>query len=163
MKTPLDPQRLLEDTLAPDETLRLTSLEATLQAVRERRAARHRQRAALVACALLIAGAGFMYFASRHTADLPFPPMAISPGSGQVGMISTVSLPPEALVITQGGVDTVASVPSASLRITTGDRTLRDLQIDDTSLFTLLAGRPAAIVRPRSGQAELLLFDAGDL
>lgn len=164
MKTLIDPRRLLEDTLASDETFRASSLEATLHAVRERRRTRRHQRAALTVCGLLMVGGGSIYFASRHTPELPFPPMAVSPGSGRISMVNTVPLPPEAMVTTQrGSVDTVASAPSGNLRVTTGDRGIPDLQIDDTSLFTLLAGRPAAIVRPKGGQAELLLLDAGGL
>jgi hypothetical protein len=150
---------LLEDTLASDETFRASSLEATLHAVRERRATRRRQRAALVVCGLLVAGAGSTYFASRHAPEVPFPTMAVSPGSGRISIVNTVPLPPEAMVTTQrGGVDTVASTVSGYLRVRTGDAAISSLQIDDTSLFTLLAGRPAAIVRPKGGQAELLLL-----
>ena len=164
MKTPIDPRRLLEDTLASDEAFRASSLEATLHAVRESRAARRRQRAGLMVCGLLMAGAGSIYFASRHTPEVPFPTMAMSPGPGGTSLITTVPLQPEAMVTTQrGNVDTVASAPSGNLRVTTGDMAIPDLQIDDTSLFTLLAGRPAAIVRLKGGQAELLLLDAGEL
>jgi len=164
MKTPIDPQRLLEDTLASDETFRASSLEATLHAIRERRATRRRQRAVLMVCGLLMAGAGAMYLAIRHSDEVSFLPIAVLPRSSRISLVSTVPLRPEAIVTTQrDSVDTVASVPWPKLRVTTGDKAIPDLQIDDTSLFTLLAGRPAAIVRPKGGRAELLLLDAGEL
>lgn len=161
MTTPLDPKRLLEDTLAADESFREASLETTLRAVRQRRQTRQHQRASLVAGGVLLAGAAAMFYAShRGPAVSPAPSVTVAT-SGGASILSTVPLRPETVVTTRlGGVDLVASEPLSVLRVTTGDTAVPALNIDDAGLFTLLAGRPAAIVRPKGARAELLLLDA---
>ncbi len=164
MTPPSDPNRLLDDTLAPDEAFREASLIATLHAVRSQSRARRRRRVLVPAVGILLLAITGAFLATRDRWVPATQPVAESSPVEGLQIVTTRPLPSHVIVTTHsGGVDWVVSEAAGLQRVATTDRTSRSLTIDDAGLFTLLAGRPAAIVRPVGARAELLLLDSGDL
>ena len=161
MMTPIDPNRLLDDTLAGDENFRATSLETTLRAVRQRRRTRQRRRVLLALAAVLVAGALGVFHASQRGPVIGPQFSAKSSPSGGISFVTTKPLPAEAVVATRLGiVERIASEPNNVPRVLKGDTATPALNIDDAGLFMLLAGHSVAIIRPPGARAELLLLDA---
>lgn len=149
--------RLLNETLAADETVCAASLDVMLHAVRRRRRNRRIRRAGMAA---VIVAAVTLFYASHRphrkapqVATAPVPPASVS-------IVVTVPLAPERIVATPPGmVATVQTVSSTVPRVVTGDTPPAGLNVDDDGLFAFLGGRPIAIVRPKGAPAELLLLD----
>jgi hypothetical protein len=81
--------------------------------------------------------------------------------SGSLTLVRSGRLPAAMLIETGNpSVPVIHSTPSAVVQTSRDTPIL--LEIGDGELFTLLAGRPAALVRLQSGQAELLLLDGAD-
>jgi hypothetical protein len=150
-------QQLLDDVLgeAGPTDFKESLWLHTLDEVRHRRRARQRNRA-LLACAVAVAIPLLVW---RLT--LPPAPTELSPLP--YALIHSQPLPSGMTVESKR--DTVSFVTSstATMAVIATDPSRRLYrEIDDDQLLTLLAGRPAAIIRDRPNQASLLFLDPED-
>jgi len=162
---PADSERLLEvldDVLDESADLRARSLDTLLREARRRQQARRRRRSwrlTAVVALILAGGAAVVLWRPWPPEQLPvaaeFPP----PPPDPTLFVRSGPLPVSMLIETgRPTIPVVRSSPSAITQLSTAlGVPLRE--IGDGELFTLLAGRPAALVRVPSGQAELLLLD----
>ena len=155
MKHRPDHDRLLDDIVeeALPPGMRAALLDQTLAAVRVRRRFRLFRRAA-AAGALVCLGLALWKFSSPG-----FVPLA-----RQAPM--TVVLPPSSplhILHTDAGSVTIIDSEADSVQCITASSDGEPVRmLDDEELLSLVAGRPAALVRTASGRAELVLADPSD-
>jgi len=160
MKTPAESEQLLDALLCesgPHEAL----LERTLQAVRQRREARRRRRHLIGPVLVLVATSLLLWrpWQPRLRVDAGKTAPA-TPGSGLI--VRTAPTPAALLASTiPGTASVIDSAPTIAV-LRTPPMTAPIPLVDDSELFGFLAGRPAAIIRPRYGLAELLLLDPAE-
>ena len=155
MKHRPDHDRLLdemaEEALPPG--WRATLLDQTLAAVRARRRIRLFVRAA-GAGALVCLGLALWRFSSPRFVPLA-PPAPLA-----------VVLPPSSplqILHTDGGSVTIIHSEADSIQYITDSSSGEPIHaLDDEGLLSMLAGRPAALVRAASGRAELVFADPSD-
>src|SRR5207249_4666602 len=98
----------------------------------------------------------------RFSSPSPWPPEAIVQ-QPPFGIVTTQPLPREMFVETRpGSVTFIASSPATVAYVETGDAKSLFQEITDEQLFSLLAGRPAALVRSGQKQAELIFLHPED-
>jgi hypothetical protein len=149
---------LLDEILGETATtsFRAGSLDQMLAAVRQRRRDRRRRTQALFVALCLLAGIGvFMKLVPKQ--NLPGPntpdPLLVHSAPFSPGMIVVT----EPLLI--GTVN--SSGPSVALVEGLSPSELFET-IGDDRLFALLAGRPAALVHPLDGTAQLVFLNPSD-
>lgn len=146
MKTPPEPNRLLDDVLAESApgTFRETLLNQTLEQVRHRK---QRQRATRIALPLLLLAAIPLLLLERsetrrNGGALPIASQQPSPGDR--------SSPPKPLVeivrTSSASVEFIESKPAEALVE----------ELNDDELLTMLADTPALLVRHGPGDVELV-------
>jgi hypothetical protein len=150
-------QQLLDDVLgeAGPSDFKESLWLHTLDEVRHRHRARQRKRA-LLACAVAVAIPLLVW---RLT--LPPPPTELSPLP--YALIYSQPLPSGMTV--ESKTDTVSFIASSATTmsvITTDPSRRLYREINDDQLLTLLAGRPAAIIREGANRASLLFLDPED-
>jgi hypothetical protein len=162
MKPPADHERLLDDVLDESSVFRAASLDALLRQAREHQQARRRKRALLVV-ALALTTVTAVFWRPWHVNREPIVRGTPSDTHGSVSLVRSVPLPASMLVETAGAsAIVIRSVPSAVAQLETPRHAPVLREIGDGELFMLLADRPAALIRPPSGPAELLLFNPAD-
>ena len=161
MKRRTDSERLLDDVLADDPGFDAATLDATLIAVRRWRVTRFRRRVALgasVALLTLFAAILRPWFSERdgRPADSD---VAVAAPPGGSAVVS--SRPLAASMLVETSVRSVSVIESDGSSVTLVETVaVAPLvpRIDEAELYTILAGRPFAIVRPKDAPAELLLL-----
>jgi hypothetical protein len=164
MKRLADPERLLDDVLEENADFRAASLDALLREARRHQHARRRNRALLVAAVVVaVAGATAARWRTGQPGQVARGGGTPAPAQSSLSFVQSEPLPASMLVETRSAsVTVIRSTPSAVAQLETPRDTPFLREIGDGELFTLLAGRPAALVRHESGQAELLLLNAAD-
>jgi hypothetical protein len=155
MKHQPDHDRLLddmvEDALPPG--LRASLLDQTLAAVRVRRRIRLFARAAGAGAVVCLGLALWRFPSARFVPVAPRAPL-------------TVDLPPSSplqILHTDGGSVILIDSAADSVQYITDASCAEPIHVlDDEELLSLLAGRPAALVRTASGRAELVFADPTD-
>jgi hypothetical protein len=158
MKIRPDTEHLLEDifqeSVTPD--FRAVMLAETLWQVRQQRAARRRQRVLVIAVAALTVSLALW----RSQKPAPAIRLAEAPAVGSARPVQVRSLPLRAEMIVESapaGVAIVVSARTTAAVIESRSDQKSFQEIDDPELLLLVAGRPAALVRP-IGQPPQLLF-----
>jgi hypothetical protein len=158
MSCPIDHERLLADALADEAPagFREALLDSTLRLARRRRRIRQVRQGVVVLAMLGLAAIFFWR-------NLPQRPAGMLSAAARCGTIRTQPLPASALVATKPFPPDrlIVSVTTAEVVQTTplsgGFRVLNDDQ-----LLTLVAPRPAALVRRGPQLEELVFVNPGD-
>jgi len=152
-----DRQQLLDDLLdeAAPPDFKETLWQQTLEAVRHRNHARRRNRAVLaVAVAIVIPVLVWRLVIPSAPTEVQVP---------QHGLVHSQSLRPAMFVETKPGTVRVITSLADSVAVIKTDPAKRLFQeIDDDQLLTLLAGRPAVLIREEPGQASLHFVNPED-
>jgi hypothetical protein len=155
MKQQPDHDRLLDDMLADalPPGLRANLLDQTLAAVRVRRRFRLFARAAGAGALVCLGLALWKYSSPRSVPVAPTTPL-------------TVDLPsssPLQILHTDAASVTIIGSEADSVQYITDSSSPEPIHLlDDEELLSLVAGRPAALVRTASGRAELVFADPSD-
>jgi|ERR1051325_4564690 hypothetical protein len=152
-----DREKLLDEVLGESSSpgFKESLLQHTLQEVHRRKRVRRLNRAVL-AVAIVAAVPLMVWKFSAPSPVLVVPPPPF-------GIVTTQPLPREMLVETRpGSVAFIASSTASVAYVRTGDAKNLFQEINDEQLLSLLAGRPAALVRSGPKQAELIFLHPGD-
>jgi hypothetical protein len=163
VKRPTDSERLLNEVLSEDAGFKSSSLDATLQAVRHRRAIRHRARVALGTgvAMLALSATVFRPWVSQREGKAEDSGAAVVAPPDRSGVVSSKPLAASMLVETSTRSVTVIESEAASVTLVETVAVSPLLpRIDDAELYVMLAGHPIAIVRLKDAPAELLLLSS---
>ena len=171
MRPPTYPDSLLHDVLADTAgpALRAALLDPMLRAARARQ--RRRRLGGMLALFVLLLVPIVLYrptrFAREASNSVRATPGAFDPSPSATrpacAIIRSQPLPPGMLVRSEvGTVPVVVSSRAGLVIVETVPRPGLVRELNDQELLTLLAGRPAAIVRPPDQAAELLFVNPED-
>jgi hypothetical protein len=155
-----DREKLLDEVLgecAPPG-FKESLLQHTLLQVRRRSLVRRLNRT-LLAMAVVAAVPLLLW---KFSSPPPRPPQAVRQ-QPPFGIVTTRPLPRGMIVQTRSGtLPFIASSAATVAYVETGDAKDLFQEITDEQLFSLLAGRPAALVRSGPNQAELIFLHPED-
>jgi hypothetical protein len=158
MKTPSDRDHLLDEIMgdAAPPDFRAALLEQTLRAVRRRTTIRRARRVLLTVAVLVSLPLGLWKLTSPARRETVSSPAAYE-------LVRSQPLDPSKVVATQpDAVPVVASRAGLVALVETRSDEKLFREIDDQQLLSLLAGRPAILVRPAPQQADLIFVNPDD-